>query len=984
MIERREIYKIYNLHLVELSQDAYEKENKSNSTLYFVINENKECVAIYLGSKQCFPADISLDDVVAEINDLISAGLLISSLSEQTLSTDQQTQARQNIGALASNEIDTIVVHDEDNDVDYHLQLCIENGKPVLSYFDSLADVSKLKRNNLVVQNSDWEYIILDDGTLQLTKYIGKNTNLIVPNRYIINDTLYTVSCVGSNIPNEHMYYSLGYESVLDNYRYNIMGTLLDSTIESVTISDGVSIGKCCFSRCIKLANVTFSGSTSYVDDCAFYGCSKLKGHIIFPNGLKTCGSDIITNSGVTSITLPESVETIGAYAFTNLGLRASDDNNYIGLDNIYFNCKNAKITYFSHKIDENSEEIRIVPSFAYAKNIVFGETVEKIPDYICCKQKFENGIEISDNVKVIGKYAFSKMEDVVNRTFLLGNSIQRIEEGAFDKTYISNIEIANGDQIPYTIASDSQNNTYLYSVKLDGNIDFDNPIAKIKDKQFTSSKYLESESRNISNFEYTILDDTHISIDGLSLKGILNNKFNKKDLKINYEYEIDGRLYTVVKIGDWAFSSLDTPNAINAIKNNKSNFSNDEDFKKLMITNRNIKSIIIPTTVTEIGNNSFAVIHGTISQWFVEKYKDNDNFKSLINKSNSFSANDGDDTSSLQYIYGLDNVETVGKNAFLDSYKIEFLYMPKAREIGAYAFRYMGSLKSIILNKNLTEIPTQCFAACYSLNSVVTDVDEDFNELTIIYDYAFILNRNLRKFKIVPGKIKYIGNYAFYGCGFKFDWQSLKGCTFQTLATRLQNFSSTILNYKYEIKPCNYYADYIKSFSQMYKLWYYSTFGADNYMGPFGCTWCAFATAYNAFNKTTYNPVEIIQMIREESEDLANTGVTWNPEYLEKYTYLNIKISQEINTYSIANIQRLYDELAEGNLIMTSDTHHAHIIYGIAHNGDLLIADSLSSTVDSRTGRFGMNYQINLFDFFDGSDEYDSDGYYVLSLKKD
>lgn len=86
--------------------------------------------------------------------------------------------------------------------------------------------------------------------------------------------------------------------------------------IEEITIPEDVkSIGDNAFAGCKSLKEITIPESVESIGDSAFYGCRNLK-DITIHEGVKTIGNSAFGNSGLTNITLPNSVTEIGAYLF--------------------------------------------------------------------------------------------------------------------------------------------------------------------------------------------------------------------------------------------------------------------------------------------------------------------------------------------------------------------------------------------------------------------------------------------------------------------------------------------------------------------------------------------------------------------------------------------------------------------------------------------------------------------------------------------
>ncbi|MBQ9375904.1 MAG: leucine-rich repeat domain-containing protein, partial [Ruminococcus sp.] len=109
----------------------------------------------------------------------------------------------------------------------------------------------------------DYEYNVLDDGTVEITKYNGDADEVVIPSR--IN---------GKNVT------SIGGWAFADNDDFT-----------SVTIPDGVkAIGDSAFSACFYLQSVTIPGSVTTIGESAFSCCEAL-GNVVIRNGVTTIGA---------------------------------------------------------------------------------------------------------------------------------------------------------------------------------------------------------------------------------------------------------------------------------------------------------------------------------------------------------------------------------------------------------------------------------------------------------------------------------------------------------------------------------------------------------------------------------------------------------------------------------------------------------------------------------------------------------------------
>ena len=139
--------------------------------------------------------------------------------------------------------------------------------------------------------SGDYEYALLDDGTIEITKYNGSADHLAIP------ATLdgKTVTAIG-----DYAFarcYSLISVSIPDSVTSIGDGAFYScSSLTSVSIPDSVTaIGDSAFGCCSSLTSVSIPDSVTAIESWAFYACSSL-----------------------TSVSIPNSVTAIGDYAFSD------------------------------------------------------------------------------------------------------------------------------------------------------------------------------------------------------------------------------------------------------------------------------------------------------------------------------------------------------------------------------------------------------------------------------------------------------------------------------------------------------------------------------------------------------------------------------------------------------------------------------------------------------------------------------------------
>ncbi len=159
----------------------------------------------------------------------------------------------------------------------------------------------------------DFNYKILDNGTVEITFYNDKNTDVIIPKTIegrkvtSIGEMAFASSVVTSVvIP----------DSVTE---IHALAFTLCGSLTHVTLPDNLYyIGKDAFAHCEKLTNLKIPAKTEYIMDSAFYRCLSLT-EVTIPEGMKQIGKNSFYGcASLTSVTIPNSVNSIAEGAFKN------------------------------------------------------------------------------------------------------------------------------------------------------------------------------------------------------------------------------------------------------------------------------------------------------------------------------------------------------------------------------------------------------------------------------------------------------------------------------------------------------------------------------------------------------------------------------------------------------------------------------------------------------------------------------------------
>ena len=580
------------------------------------------------------------------------------------------------------------------------------------------------------------------------------------------------------------------------------------SSIASMTIpSCVVDIGDWAFGNWTGLTNVTIPNSVTSIGECAFYGCSGLAS-VTIPDSVTSIGGGAFGEcGGLTSVTIPDSVTSIGGYAFSScsrlMSILVADGNaNYSSVNNLLL-TKDGKTLIQGVNGDVTIPDgVTIIWSSAFdgrrgltsvtipnsvtnigedafrscsgLTNVTIPDSVTSIGNYAFYRCSGLTSVTIPDNVTSIGYHAFYGCSGLTSVT--IPDSVTSIGNYAFAGTALAAVHVVKGDTdrveaILIGSGYDVSGITFVEDVIVPGyTVTFDANGGAING-EVTAEKVVR-EGSTIGSLPIPIRSGyaflgwftaaeggTQVTAETVMI-GDMTVYAHWEEIVYTYNYIDNGDGTVTLSRYDENGYWVDEP--ISPMPVGEFEVPSEIDGKPVVAIgyglfrdSKNITSVIIPASVTNIGSRVFHFSYGLTN---ITVLAENPAYKSI---DGILYSKDGRVLVCCPYdksgeIVISEGTEIIGSDAFENNRGVESVVFPEGLlQIADYAFWNCNGLTDIVFPTTVTTVGNSAFGACYGVTNIV------LNEGLLSVGYGAFGNRTANEITL-PTTVTDIRTDAF------------------------------------------------------------------------------------------------------------------------------------------------------------------------------------------------------------------------------
>ncbi len=322
-------------------------------------------------------------------------------------------------------------------------------------------------------------------------------------------------------IPTSVQCYGYDFEVEIAEYAFYQIDRL-----ESVVIENGVKvIGIYTFASCHNLKSVVIPASVEEIKEYAFIHSGVES--VVIEDGLRNIGVSAFECTELSGLTLPDTLQRIGERAFYGSAIQSVEIKSAIGIgDYAFSNCVNLKDVTFPNNLEE-------IGTFAFSDTNIQSANIQS---------------SIS-----IGEYAFSGCANLIEVT--LPDNLKEIGSYAFcDSAYLRVMTIpASVERIGYSILNNSRGGWLFCEAE---------QCPEGWDEWWCKSKLYvvwDCNDKAVTKDGTRVVKDGilyyALSEDAATAKVVCYDNWSpRKEITVPSQITVDGKVYEVTEIGDYAF----------------------------------------------------------------------------------------------------------------------------------------------------------------------------------------------------------------------------------------------------------------------------------------------------------------------------------------------------------------------------------------------------------------------------------------------